>query len=445
MRTLVINDPIHQVMDFSNPNINSLFDIIDHPLFQRLRHIKQLGMGDLVFPGAVHTRFNHSLGAAFLAKRILMQTLPQAKAEGWSFLVTVSALLHDVGHGPFSHAFERLTEETDLTPIYHEDWTSLFLKEILGANSELYFLVNSIVSKSASLDPELLFVSDIISSQVDADRLDYLLRDSHFCGVSYGKYDLNWLMHCMTAITDDNNHLRLGIIEKGVGAVEGFLMARRLMTQNVYHHPTINILQTFMILFLAECCFCIHEPSLQACCPKALKAFLEGLNLYRSKKLNKSEFMQNYFSTYQTLSDYIIYQWIETVVFNRNMLPKKIVRLAERLFYRKLPKLYKIPKHSEETIRNDVSTLRKTYHYETWQLGLQEVKFTTYQDAQESILVKGSGFQVQGNRNKGTKEITQSSFLMNTFANQKESILYLYLDKNLIEETPIKQMLNNAF
>lgn len=434
MRSLVINDPIHHVMDFPASEKLSLLEIVDHPLFQRLRHIKQLGMADLVFPGAVHTRFNHSLGAAHLANRILTQTLTTPKVEKWRLIVTLSAILHDVGHGPFSHAFERLTQEDSLIPITHEDWTPLFLDEIIGPNnSELLGIAKNIISKSkhADADPELQFASDIISSQVDADRLDYLLRDSHFCGVSYGKYDLNWLLHCMTAIPDDNNQLRLGIISKGVGAVEGFLMARRLMTQNVYHHPTINLLQTFMVLFLEKCCFSIHEPAMKSCCPVALQKFLEGLNLYRNKSLNKSQFMQQFFSVYQTLSDHMIYQWIEIAVSNRDILPKNIVHIAERLFYRKLPKLYKIPNNREQILKDNLTLLYTEHRYENWQLGFLEVKFTTYQDADEAILVKSNGIE----------KITQSSFLMNTFANQNESNLYLYVDKDISEDTVIHNLI----
>jgi len=247
---LVINDPIHGVMEFADSNSQSIRTIINHPLFQRLRHIKQLGMGDLVFPGAVHTRFNHSLGVAFLANRIIEQTLPLEKKREWQWIVMLISLLHDMGHGPFSHAFERLTQEVGLTSITHEDWTPYFVEEISHVlDSETLKVILPLMTKSENLQGEFQFISDLISSQLDADRLDYLLRDSYFCGVSYGKYDLNWLLHCMVAITDNENRLRLGVSFKGIGAVESFLMARRLMTQSVYHHPIIYLLQSLTMAF----------------------------------------------------------------------------------------------------------------------------------------------------------------------------------------------------
>lgn len=212
----IINDPIHQVMVFSDAEKNLINQFIDTELFQRLRRIKQLGCGDLIFPGAVHTRFNHCLGACYLAKRLYQRIakdseLKKGTKKKQQKIIMIAALLHDVGHGPFSHAFEKLFDEkfkeklknnkktiTECKISHDNDWLKKFLEKFKFNNG---IKRNDI--KNVLLGNRKDYLSDIISSQLDVDRMDYLLRDSHFCGVTYGKFDLKWLISSVKIVETD--------------------------------------------------------------------------------------------------------------------------------------------------------------------------------------------------------------------------------------------------
>jgi HD superfamily phosphohydrolase len=430
---LVINDPIHGIIEFKCSEQFPVKEILNHPRIQRLRHIKQLGMADLVFPGAVHTRFNHSLGAAHLAGRILGKLQPTGIDQDQVSITILAALLHDIGHGPFSHAFEILTKGEGLESISHEDWTPYFLKDMASVlNTKSAAFIEAVVSsKGNAPQGPLQVLSDVVSSQLDADRLDYLLRDSHFCGVSYGQYDLNWLLQCMEPITGEGENRRLGVSSKGVGAVEGFLMARRLMTKSVYHHPTVSLLQFLTMCFLKESCIAIHELSIQALCPTPLRKFLEGLELYRRNKLTKNDFMRSYFPEYRILTDHSVYQWIETTALYENKFPKNISELGKKLYYRRLPKIFRIPKHRGDTLRNEVTDLLNYQGLKDWQIGLIENSFTTYKNSSELILVKNSDIS----------EVSKYSSLINGLANQEEASAFLYIDSSLLDKKPISALL----
>jgi HD superfamily phosphohydrolases len=233
MTSILINDPIHGVIALPKKIIHGL---IDHPYFQRLRHIKQLGMVDLIFPTAVHTRFSHSIGTAYVAYKMANHL---NLSPNHAHYALVSALLHDIGHGPFSHAFEELLEkntESDqgvVTKIPHERWTLHFLKGYetsLGEQGLDYKIVNQLIqgsyfdSAESQTSANKNTVADIISSQLDADRLDYLLRDSHFCGVSYGKADIEWIITHLSVVTHPNHSSRLAVKETAWRAVEHFFI-----------------------------------------------------------------------------------------------------------------------------------------------------------------------------------------------------------------------------
>lgn len=246
----VIKDPVHGTMQFTSMEDAWVKPFIDSPHFQRLRHIKQLGLGDLIFPGAVHTRFNHCLGCCYVASQIAHKI---GLADEERQLVMIASLMHDIGHGPFSHAFEGVFKEK---AVLHEDWTPYFLNDYGQTdffkrynhlnprhqlNDEKFNVIaHMIMHKPAKKN----VLADIVSSQLDADRLDYLLRDSHFCGVRYGEFDFRWLIHCMS-IVECHEGERLGITHKGIGAVEHYLMARRLMARNIYHSQKKLAIETF--------------------------------------------------------------------------------------------------------------------------------------------------------------------------------------------------------
>src|SRR5579862_8315652 len=253
----VIKDPVHGTMQFTSLEDAWVKPFIDSPNFQRLRHIKQLGLGDVIFPGAVHSRFNHCLGCCYVASQIAQKV---GLTDDEQQLVMIACLLHDIGHGPFSHAFEGIFYNK---LILHEDWTPYFLADY---NNDLFFASYNERNPKHPLDRkkfeeianmimhqpiEKRMLADVVSSQLDADRLDYLLRDSHFCGVRYGEFDFRWMLHCM-AIIESKEGERLGITHKGIGVVEHYLMARRLMTRNIYHSQKKLALESLLVQLLAN-------------------------------------------------------------------------------------------------------------------------------------------------------------------------------------------------
>lgn len=220
----IINDPVYGFIAIPG---DLIYDLIQHPYFQRLRYIKQLGLSDLVYPGAHHTRFHHALGAMHLMGRVL-KTLQQKGVEisdAEAEAAQVAILLHDIGHGPFSHALE----ETLLKEVKHESISYLFMRELNvrfnGAlDLAIQFFRNSYPRK---------FFHQLISSQLDIDRLDYLTRDSFFTGVMEGTIGVDRIVAMLNVHNDE-----LVVEEKGIYSIENFLHARRLMYWQVYLHKT---------------------------------------------------------------------------------------------------------------------------------------------------------------------------------------------------------------
>src|SRR5207245_1026618 len=210
--------------------------LIDTPEFQRLRRIKQLGLGLYTYQGAEHSRFTHSLGALHLITRILDQLSDryQIAAEDRA-TARAAALLHDVGHGPFSHAMEKVLG------VHHEKMT------MLAVTSEETALCHALRSYSAELPQRVASIIDgtfkpsalaqLVSSQLDVDRMDYLLRDSLMTGAKYGLYDLEWIIN---ALQIDEAADRIYVAARGVFAVEEYLQARYYMFRQVYFHRTLR-------------------------------------------------------------------------------------------------------------------------------------------------------------------------------------------------------------
>jgi len=220
----IINDPVYGFISIPSELI---FSIIDHPYFQRLRRIKQLGLTDMVYPGALHTRFHHAIGAMHL----MSITLDHLRNKGHDISVAeyeaalLAILLHDIGHGPFSHALEA----TLLTDVRHESLSLLFIQRLNSQFDNQLDLAIKIFTGSY----ERKFFHQLVSSQLDIDRLDYLQRDCFFTGVSEGTIGADRIIKMMNI--KDN---MLVVEEKGIYSIENFLSARRLMYWQVYLHKT---------------------------------------------------------------------------------------------------------------------------------------------------------------------------------------------------------------
>lgn len=232
----IINDPVY---GFIGVPSDFIFDLIRHPWFQRMRNIRQLGLTSFVYPGAVHSRFQHALGAMHLMG-MAIETLRQkgvliSSEEEEATLTAI--LLHDLGHGPFSHALEK----SIISSINHEEISLLLMKRL-----------NEDFNGKLSLAIELFkgsyyrkFFHELIAGQVDMDRLDYLRRDSFFTGVIEGSVGSDRIIRMLNVVDD-----RLVIDEKGIYSLEKFLIARRLMFWQVYMHKTVLAAETLLVNIL---------------------------------------------------------------------------------------------------------------------------------------------------------------------------------------------------
>ncbi|WP_130471495.1 HD domain-containing protein [Candidatus Magnetaquicoccus inordinatus] len=236
-----------------------LLALIDTPEVQRLRRIRQLGPANRVYPSAEHSRFSHALGTLHLAKRIIATLLARAEApldRQVVLQIKVAALLHDIGHGPYSHVFELIAPAL----VQHEQlgW------QLVARQGEIRRVITEHCARlRLAVEPfyrglqgllagkeegdVLPFGRQLISSQLDADRMDYLLRDAHFTGVSYGRYDLEWLLHSLRAFPVGQEY-QLGVeVSKGPSALESYIVARDHMYRQVYDHKTVRAFEVLLV------------------------------------------------------------------------------------------------------------------------------------------------------------------------------------------------------
>jgi uncharacterized protein len=234
----VFRDPVHGLIEFKAGN-RDLAAVLDTRAMQRLRRIKQMGWAWLVYPGAEHSRFGHALGAYHIASRLCdqLELDPAIKRH-----VAVAALIHDVGHGPFSHAWEHVFTGSD-----HEAWGARIVAEDPELHATLEGLAPGLADAVRGFWTKTYrpaFARKLVSSQLDADRLDYLLRDGHYSGAGYATYDLDWIVHALQVQTvrpgeADPDDLVVDY-RRGMYAVEQYLFARSYMYAQVYHHKTVR-------------------------------------------------------------------------------------------------------------------------------------------------------------------------------------------------------------
>jgi uncharacterized protein len=232
----ILNDPVY---GFINIPDTSIFDLTEHSFFQRLRYIKQLGLTHLVYPGALHTRFHHALGALYLTIQAVdvLRFKGQEISDTEALALSQAILLHDIGHGPFSHALEGLL----VHGMDHEKLSLLFMKRL---NQQHQGSLETAISIFQDQYPKR-FLHQLVSGQLDMDRLDYLNRDSFFTGVSEGVISWDRIIKMLNVANDS-----LVIDEKGIYSIEKFIIARRLMYWQVYLHKTVIAAETLLTSIL---------------------------------------------------------------------------------------------------------------------------------------------------------------------------------------------------
>lgn len=279
----IFNDPIYGFITIPH---DIIFDLIEHPYFQRLRRVKQLGLTHLVYPGALHTRFHHAMGAMHLmysAVEVLRSKgveITDDEAQG----VLIAILLHDIGHGPFSHALEH----SIVNGISHEEISTLFMdklnKEFKGKlDLALQIFRNEYRKK---------FLYQLVSSQLDMDRLDYLKRDSFYSGVSEGVISTDRIIKMLTVKNDE-----LAIEEKGIYSIEKFIIARRLMYWQVYLHKTVLSAENLLVNILKRA-KSLASKNEELFCTPALHEFL-----YNNYNLSSFQTKSNLLDTFSDLDD----------------------------------------------------------------------------------------------------------------------------------------------
>ncbi len=333
----ILNDPIYGFITIPNELI---FDLIEHKYFQRLRRISQMGLSYLVYPGAHHTRFHHALGCMHLmqkAVRVLrFKGINISEAEEEALCVAI--LLHDIGHGPFSHAMEH----SIVNEINHEAISLKFMKEINEEFNGSLTLAIQVFKGEYHRN----FLHQLISSQLDMDRLDYLKRDSFYTGVSEGNINSERLITMLTVVDDE-----LVVEEKGIYSVEKFLLSRRLMYWQVYLHKTSLVAENLLIRVLQRAKELV-DAGVKLKASDALTFFLEH-------KITADNFSADVLETFSRLDDYDIVSAMKDWVNADDFVLKT---LSSMLIDRDLLKI-KIKKKpfSEDKKENHIQKFIETY------------------------------------------------------------------------------------
>jgi HD superfamily phosphohydrolase len=284
----IINDPIYGFISIPDEFI---FDVIEHPYMQRLRRISQLGLSHLVYPGAVHTRFQHVVGAMHLMGKAInvLKNKGCEISDDEKRAVLLAILLHDIGHGPFSHALEFDIVKS----VTHEDISAYFIQSLEQSfGSDLNLALKIFEDKH-----EKPFLHQLVSSQLDMDRLDYLNRDSFFSGVSEGIIGSDRLIEMLAV-----HKGQLVLEEKGIYSVEKFIVARRLMYWQVYLHKTV-VAAEYMLIYALRRAKWLARKGVDVFSSPALSFFL-------NKDLSKQEFEndKSVLENFASLDDYDILQ-----------------------------------------------------------------------------------------------------------------------------------------
>lgn len=351
----IINDPVHGFIKIPSAFV---YDIIEHPFFQRLRRIKQLGLTSYVYPGATHSRFQHTLGAAYLMDQAIQNIrlkgleITDEEAEA----ATIAILLHDIGHGPFSHGLEHSIIEN----FTHEDVSTLLMNKL---NEEFNGRLGLAI-KIFNNNYYKRFLHQLVSSQLDMDRLDYLKRDSFYTGVSEGVIGSDRIIKMLNVINDN-----LVLEAKGIYSIEKFLIARRLMFWQVYFHKTVLAAENLLVKVLLRAKnIALHDHSLFA---------VNGLKFFFRNTITRNNIYQkrdDIISNFVNLDDNDIISSIKEWI---NHPDRVLSTLSYNLINRKLPKIImREQPFSKGYVKNVVKQSVEVYDWP-----LKDIDFLVFTDS----------------------------------------------------------------
>jgi uncharacterized protein len=315
----IINDPVYGFITIDNPLI---LDIISHPFYQRLRNINQMAFAHLVYPGAVHSRLHHSLGAYHL----MCNALSELKGKGIEINeeeelgAKIAILLHDAGHGPFSHALEQEL----ITGVHHESISILIMQKLNGEyNGQLETAIKIFTDKHPKR-----FLHQLVSGQLDVDRLDYLIRDSFFTGVAEGVVGYDRIIKMLTVKDGE-----LMVEEKAIYSIEKFLVSRRLMYWQVYLHKTVLAAEMMLVKIIRRAKELVASGQQVEAATKELNFFLSERS---SQPDNKNIPIENHLDIFCRLDDHDIMATIKNWCHHTD---KILSLLCRSLVERKLLKI----------------------------------------------------------------------------------------------------------
>ena len=392
----ILNDPIYGFISIPNPFI---YDLIQHSYFQRLRRISQMGLSYLVYPGAHHTRFHHALGCM----HIMQKTIEVLRFKGVSFseeeenALLVAILLHDIGHGPFSHAMEHSIVED----VNHEAISLLFMKKL----NEEFDGKLSLAIQIFKGDYHRKFMLQLISSQLDMDRMDYLKRDSFYSGVAEGNISSDRLIQMMTVVND-----QLVIEEKGIYSVEKFLMARRLMYWQVYFHKTSLVAELILTKVLKRAKELTQKGIILNCS--------EPLLYFMNNKIELTSFDNNNLEKFANLDDFDIISALKNWITNDDFI---LSNLSKMIINRDL---LKIKLNSKKFSKADLESLQLDFSKDN-QISIQDSNYFIFKGK-----IKNQAYSVQAEpirilkKDNTVEDVVEASDQLNLKSISKEIIKY---------------------
>jgi uncharacterized protein len=365
-KTKIINDPVGGFVRISD---GLILDIIDHPYFQRLRRIRQLGLTHLVYPGAHHTRFHHALGCYQLmnetTENLVNKEIEISEDEIRG--VQLAILLHDIGHGPFSHALEK-----SIAPaLSHESISLKFMDSLNSTFDHQLDLAISIFKNEYSK----VFLNQLISSQLDIDRLDYLRRDSFYTGVTEGNIGSDRIIRMMNV--RDNE---LVIEQKGIYSIENFLVARRLMYWQVYLHKTVVSAEQLMVKILE----------------RAKEISKQGVNLFASPSLQfflQNEITSDDFNNKEVLDHFASLDDSDIILGSKvwSAHPDKVLALLCKCLVER--KLFKTEFNDKPYSEAKLQELRNRMSLK-YDIPIEDCKYFVFSDSVQNALYDSTGTKI---------------------------------------------------
>lgn len=392
----ILNDPIYGFITIPNTLI---YDLVQHPYFQRLRRISQMGMSSLVYPGAHHTRFHHALGCLHLMQKVV-QVLRFKEvfiSEEEENALYIAILLHDMGHGPFSHAMEHSIVEG----IHHEDISLQFMNKL----NEEFDGKLSLAIEIFKGNYHRKFLLHLISSQLDMDRMDYLKRDSFYSGVAEGNINSDRLIQMLTVVDD-----QLVVEEKGIYSVEKFLVSRRLMYWQAYLHKTSLAAEMILTKILKRAKELTQQRK-RLPCTRALQYFM-------GQKLSSSGFTAEMLENFARLDDYDIVGAIKEWQYEDDFILKELCRM---LINRDLLKIKMSSDKIEPTQANELIQQVS----EKYQLSKTESSYFVFTGAVDNKAYNKKGVPIQIlMKDRTIKDVTDASDQLNLKALSKTVTKY---------------------